>query len=76
VVNFLFFSEQNVWPKRFEEEALMLTRRPTAKDSNTIDEDMLPPLSDSGDSDDSTGGQSVSDRDDEEPSMYNPNRVI
>jgi probable RNA-binding protein EIF1AD len=69
----LYVREQNLWPARFKDDAIALMRTSKQKPGDIIDEDMLPPnISDSEEANsDSTGENS-----DDEPSVYNPNRVM
>lgn len=61
--------QSKLWPDRFQEKASSLARDSKRNIGSYIDEDMLPP---SSDSDGSTG----SDEDEEHvESVYNPNRV-
>lgn len=67
----LYAKEQSVWPERFQNEGKALTResKRDVKTADLIQEDMLPP-SDSSD----TGESNASDEDEE--SVYNPNRRV
>uniref|UniRef100_A0AC35TKJ2 Probable RNA-binding protein EIF1AD n=1 Tax=Rhabditophanes sp. KR3021 TaxID=114890 RepID=A0AC35TKJ2_9BILA len=74
--NVLYIREHKLWPEKFEEEALAMTREakrnPNGNATNGgIDEDMLPP----SDSEEEYSDEEGSEEDDEDDSCYNPNRV-
>lgn len=72
----IYACEQKVWPERFKDEAAALMRNSQRNNKTTtsaIDEDMLPPSYSDNESN-STGDTANSDEDEEE-TVYNPNRA-